>query len=154
MSAGELTSFLSCNVPSSLDAAHNDELSLLKGVETVRVRLPGRGERERDAKSSYSGEVRNSCFAVLKAGLLIPIINKYEGRYISYIMLIYYCSFLLSVGMGSVVISIFNGFSFAVELLEMWGGGGKGEEGDTGRGSAPRYCIPCKVLHRVHQWFL
>lgn len=68
-------------------------------------------------------------------------------------MLIYYCSFLLSVGMGSVVISIFNGFSFAVELLEMWGGG-KGEEGDTGRGSAPRYCIPCKVLHRVHQWFL
>ena len=95
MSAGELTSFLSCNVPSSLDAAHNDELSLLKGVETVRVRLPGRGERERDAKSSYSGEVRNSCFcffwivrpafchfAVLKAGLLIPIINKYEGRYL------------------------------------------------------------------------
>lgn len=56
LSAGELTSFLSCNVPSSLDAAHNDELSLLKGVETVRVRLPGRGERERDAKSSYSGE--------------------------------------------------------------------------------------------------
>ena len=41
-------------------------------------------------------------------------------------MLIYYCSFLLSVGMGSVVISIFNGFSFAVELLEMWGGGGRG----------------------------
>ena len=63
MSAGELTSFLSCNVPSSLDAAHNDELSLLKGVETVRVRLPGRGERERDAKSSYSGEVRNSFFS-------------------------------------------------------------------------------------------
>ena len=62
LSAGEWTSFLSCNVPSSLDAAHNDELSLLKGVETVRVRLPGRGERERDAKSSYSGEVRNSCF--------------------------------------------------------------------------------------------
>ena len=60
--AGELTSFLSCNVPSSLDAAHNDELSLLKGVETVRVRLPGGGERERDAKSSYSGLVRNSCF--------------------------------------------------------------------------------------------
>ena len=62
LSAGELTSLLSCNVPSSLDAAHNDELSLLKGVETVRVRLQGRGERERDAKSSYSGEVRNSCF--------------------------------------------------------------------------------------------
>lgn len=56
LSAEELTSFLSCNVPSSLDAAHNDELSLLKGVETVRVRLQGRGERERDAKSSYSGE--------------------------------------------------------------------------------------------------
>ena len=36
-------------------------------------------------------------------------------------MLIYYCSFLLSVDMGSVVISIFNNFSFAVELLEMWG---------------------------------
>ena len=66
-------------------------------------------------------------------------------------MLIYYCSFLLSVDMGSVVISIFNGFSFVVELLEMWGRGG---EGDTGRGSAPRYCISCKVLHRVHQWFL
>ena len=27
-------------------------------------------------------------------------------------------------------------------------------EGDTGKGSAPRYYIPCKVLHRVHQWFL
>lgn len=33
------------------------------------------------------------------------------------------------------------------------GGGGRGE-GDTGKGSAPRYYIPCKVLHRVHQWFL
>ena len=66
-------------------------------------------------------------------------------------MLIYYCSFLLSVDMGSVVISIFNGFSFVVELLEMLGGGG---EGRGGRGtqagdlhlditSHVKFCIGC-----------
>ena len=62
MPAGELMSFMSSKVPSSLDAAHDDELSLLKVLETARVRLPGIGERERDAKSSYNGEVRKSCF--------------------------------------------------------------------------------------------
>lgn len=59
---GELILFLFCNVFLSLDVVYNDEFLLLKGVEIVRVRLLGRGERERDVKFFYSGEVRNFCF--------------------------------------------------------------------------------------------
>ena len=52
--------------------------------------------------------------------------------------------------MGSVVISIFNGFSFAVELLEMCGGGGGGRRRKTPARdlhlditSHVKFCIRC-----------
>ena len=57
-------------------------------------------------------------------------------------MLIYYCSFLLSVDMGSVVNPFLKAFHLRCNCWRCGGGG----EGDTGRGSAPRYYIPCKVL--------
>ncbi|PFX23861.1 hypothetical protein AWC38_SpisGene11594 [Stylophora pistillata] len=42
----EVTSFVSRSVPSSLEAAHDDELLLLEGLETVRAKSSSSGEKK------------------------------------------------------------------------------------------------------------
>lgn len=46
MSPCEVTSFVSRSVPSSLEAAHDDELLLLEGLETVRAKSSSSGEKK------------------------------------------------------------------------------------------------------------
>lgn len=46
MSSGEVTSLLSRSVPLSSGAAHDDELLLLEGLETVRAKSSSNGEKK------------------------------------------------------------------------------------------------------------